>query len=361
MACQHAVLDAHFLGVSAVATVGYQLLFFIIAAFFEFDTVTDFAGGTNFVLVSVLTLLLGASYYPRQILATTAATLWGVRLSGYLLYRIVKIGKDDRFDDKKRGFSLEFATFWVLQAVWVFLVSSPVVELNSRCTKDTMLVARDWVGLSMWLCGWLLESVADQQKFAFRNDPQNKGKFCCVGLWGVSRHPNYFGEMILWWGLFITCSTVFQPSMYWSIAGPGMLTLLLLFVSGVNLLEESSNKRYGALPEYREYKASVSNLIPFPPSIFRRLPPLVKTLLFFEWPMYARHLPDTEPQPGLARGGSEGIEAARVGMYAQAPARSMGPLPLTSASPAVWVAGVAPNQIPNSTSHVVVQPHGFTA
>jgi steroid 5-alpha reductase family enzyme len=111
----------------------FQSFFFVIAAYFEFDKVTDFAGGTNFMVVAALTFFLGGSYTLRQILVTIASTLWGIRLSLYLLMRILKTGKDDRFDDKKRGFSLEFATFWVVQALWVFVVSSPVVLLNSRC------------------------------------------------------------------------------------------------------------------------------------------------------------------------------------------------------------------------------------
>ena len=291
-----------------------QTLFFIIAAYFEFDKVTDFAGGTNFTLLAVLTFVLSGSYYPRQILVTAASALWGVRLSLYLLMRIIKIGKDDRFDDKKRGFSLEFAAFWVVQAIWVFVVSSPVVLLNSRCNEDVPLDARDWIGLSIWLVGWLIETVSDQQKFTFRNAPANKGKFCNVGLWRVSRHPNYFGEITLWWGLFVTCCGVFTPSMYWSLAGPGMITLLLLFVSGVNLLEDSSDKRYGTLPEYLEYKKSVSNLIPFPPSLFRILPPAIKFLFFFEWPMYSREL--LKLQQGASEGGEGGVED-RVSQPAQ--------------------------------------------
>ena len=115
-----------------------QSFFFVIAAYFEFDKVTDFAGGTNFMVVAVLTFFLGGSYTLRQILVTIASTLWGIRLSLYLLMRILKTGKDDRFDDKKRGFSLEFATFWVVQALWVFVVSSPVVLLNSRCAGTNL-------------------------------------------------------------------------------------------------------------------------------------------------------------------------------------------------------------------------------
>ncbi|EKX46820.1 hypothetical protein GUITHDRAFT_86513 [Guillardia theta CCMP2712] len=289
-----------FFGVVAAVTAAQQIIFFIIAAYFKFDKVTDFAGGTNFVLVSLLTFLWAQSFFLRQILVTVASALWGARLSAYLLMRILKTGKDERFDDRDRGFSLQFAAFWFFQALWVFLVSSPIVNLNSSCVVDPPMEARDWVGLAIWLVGFLMEAIADQQKFDFRNNPENKGRFCDTGLWSWSRHPNYFGEIILWWGLFITCSSVFTDAMYWSIIGPIFITLLLLFVSGVNLLEESSDKRYGHREDYREYKKSVSNLIPFPPSIFRGIPQAIKVIFFFEWPIYSKQLNDGKLQETLS-------------------------------------------------------------
>ena len=178
-----------------------------------------------------------------------ASCLWGVRLTSYLFYRILVTGKDERFDDKNRGFSLEFAAFWVVQAIWVMLVSSPVIILNARCDIDPAMGAADWVGLSMWLVGWLTETVADQQKFAFRQNPANKGRFCNTGLWAVSRHPNYFGEILLWWGLFMACVAVFPEvacandacetsyGAWASVLGPLFLTFLLFYVSGIPLLE----------------------------------------------------------------------------------------------------------------------------
>jgi len=147
------------------------------------------------------------------VLVTIAATLWGVRLSGYLLYRILKTGKDDRFDSMNRGFSLAFAGFWFGQALWVMTVSLPVILLNSECDTDPEMKASDWIGLAMWAVGWVLETVADQQKFNFRNNADNKGRWCEEGLWAWSRHPNYFGEILLWWGVFVTASSVlFAPS-----------------------------------------------------------------------------------------------------------------------------------------------------
>jgi len=185
MFCETEVLDGYFMGLCALVTVAMQVSFFIIAAYYKFDKVTDFAGGTNFMLLALLTMVLGGTYYPRQVLLTVSVMVWGTRLSGYLLYRIIVTGKDERFDDKNRGFSLEFAAFWVFQAVWVMTVSSPVVLVNSQCqaSANTPLGVTDWVGFGIFALGLVIETVSDQQKFNFRNNPANKGKWCAVGLW----------------------------------------------------------------------------------------------------------------------------------------------------------------------------------
>lgn len=287
--CSVEVMDEWYLGISAVITVAQQVFFFIIAAGFKFDKVTDFAGGTNFVVVALTTFFLAGTYHLRQLLVTIAATLWGLRLSGYLLYRIIKTGKDDRFDALDRGFSLAFAGFWFGQALWVMTVSLPVIFLNAECESDPSMHACDWIGLAMWLVGLSCEAVADQQKFNFRSNPDNKGKWCQSGLWAWSRHPNYFGEMLLWWGLFVTCSSIFGSGWLWvGLLSPVFITLLLLFASGIPTLEDSADKRYGSQPAYREFKASVSPLIPLPPSFYKSLPHGVKKLFFFEFDMYSR-------------------------------------------------------------------------
>jgi steroid 5-alpha reductase family enzyme len=143
-------------------------------------------------VLAVLTLSLGATYYLRQILVTAAVALWGIRLSGYLLYRVCTEGKDARFDNFERGFSLRFAAFWGVQAVWVLVGSLPVILLNGT-DRDCPLSALDAIGWLIFVTGFVIETVADHEKFAFRSQPANKGRFCDVGLWGFSRHPNYFG------------------------------------------------------------------------------------------------------------------------------------------------------------------------
>lgn len=123
-------VDTNNLSICAIVTVFMQFTFFLVACSCKFDKVTDFAGGTNFVVLALLTFVLAETYHWRQILVTVCVVLWGIRLSGYLLYRIIKIGEDDRFDDKRSN-PIKFAGFWIFQAVWVFTVSLPVVFVNA--------------------------------------------------------------------------------------------------------------------------------------------------------------------------------------------------------------------------------------
>ena len=131
--------------------------------------------------------------------------LWGLRLSGFLLFRIIKTGKDDRFDDKRDKF-FTFLGFWVFQMVWVWTVSLPVTVLNSpnvtRYPQPPFGTGRDIAGVVLYAIGFVMESVSDVQKYRFRSKPENKGKVCDVGLFAWTRHPNYFGEIIIQFCMF---------------------------------------------------------------------------------------------------------------------------------------------------------------
>ena len=251
---------------------------------------TDFAGGTNFVVLAILTFCLAAAetYNWRQIAVTVCIILWGLRLSGYLLYRIIKIGEDDRFDDK-RADPLKFAAFWTFQAVWVFTVSLPVIFVNAPTSiEDTRITPMDIIGLVIFGLGLVCEAVADQQKFNFRNDPANRGQWCAVGLWSWSRHPNYFGEISVWSGVFIVSTSIISGSgVQWAgILSPLFTAAILLFLSGIPLLEQKSDARHGSKPEYLDYKKSVSPLVPLPPALYRVIPNILKCVLLCEFPLY---------------------------------------------------------------------------
>ncbi|CAN1265671.1 hypothetical protein LINPERPRIM_LOCUS12310 [Linum perenne] len=259
------VLDSHFLALTAIVTVGYQLMFFIITALFKFDKVTDFAGSTNFIVIAVLTIILKGTWYFRQVVLTVLVVIWGLRLGVFLLMRILQWGEDRRFDEMRSNFG-KLAVFWTFQI-------------------------RDIIGWIMWSIGASFEATADQQKLTFKNSPDNRGKWCNVGVWKYTRHPNYFGEILLWWGIFVASAPVLKGAEWLVILGPIFLTLLLLFLSGLPLLEDSADKKYGNVAAYRMYKRRTSPLIPLPPSLYEKLPSWFKATFLFELPLYSRSLP----------------------------------------------------------------------
>ncbi|OWA51109.1 hypothetical protein BV898_15608 [Hypsibius exemplaris] len=293
-----AIPDKDNLAISAIVTVGMQIFFFIIAAVMKFDKVTDLAGGANFVVLAVLSFLLSQYYHARQIAVTLMVAIWGARLAAYCLYRIMKIGSDERFNGIRESLP-KFAIFWVFQAVWVFSVSLPMLLVNSPHWGSPSIpvpefgTVADIVGTIMWIVGFLIEAVADHQKFLFRMNPLHNGRFCDAGLWSWTRHANYFGDILLWFGIFTIQTSIMDPRnpdhrwMRVGIISPLITMLLLLFFSGMPKLERGSDEKYGDLPEYQDYKNSVSPLIPMPVAVYSRLPFPLKVCLF-EFPMYDR-------------------------------------------------------------------------
>lgn len=204
MASATQVLDDYYLAITLIITVAYQLFFFAIAFSFKFDKLTDFAGGTNFVVLAIITLALsGGRDVARNVVSSIFIMLWGARLSGFLLFRILKTGKDDRFDDKRDKF-FPFLGFWVFQMIWVWTVSLPVTILNSpnlaRYDQPSFGTGCDVVGIIFFAVGFVMESLSDIQKYRFKSKHGRDGAVCDVGFFYWTRHPNYFGEIIIQFG-----------------------------------------------------------------------------------------------------------------------------------------------------------------
>ncbi|KAH6692344.1 hypothetical protein F5X68DRAFT_259030 [Plectosphaerella plurivora] len=318
------VLDDYYLAITALITVGYQLFFFAIAFSLKFDKLTDFAGGTNFVVLAIITLAMSGYHHARQVVASIFIMLWGARLSGFLLFRIIKTGKDDRFDDKRDKF-FPFLGFWIFQMVWVWTVSLPVTVINSPAVtaypQHSFGTGRDIVGIIFFAVGFIMESVSDIQKYRFRQAHPEREAICDKGFFYVSRHPNYFGEIIIQFGIYmIAVSSAADgyvggqayKALYATIVGPFFLTILLMFVSGLTLQERpGAKKRYekGQNWEgYSRYLRRTSILIPFPPQLYEPLPTIIKRTLFLEFPIYvfdpAKHSDSAAPA-GRAGGNSE--------------------------------------------------------
>ncbi|KAJ4287368.1 hypothetical protein N0V90_012767 [Kalmusia sp. IMI 367209] len=318
------VLDDYYLAITFLITVAYQLFFFAIAFSLKFDKLTDFAGGTNFVLLAILTLAFSENRdNARNIVASVFIMAWAARLSGFLLFRILKTGKDDRFDDKRDKF-WSFLGFWVFQMFWVWTCSLPVTILNSpkvtQFLQPSFGTGCDIAGIVLYSIGFIMEAVSDVQKYRFRTEHGSDGAVCDVGFFAVTRHPNYFGEILIQFSIFtIAVSPAAYgyvhggpySAQYASILGPFFLTLLLMFVSGLPLQERpGAKKRYEKgikWPEYERYLRRTSILIPCPPQIYEKMPTILKRTIFLEFPMYvfdpAKHADQSKVQANSAEEG----------------------------------------------------------
>ncbi|MBN1275630.1 DUF1295 domain-containing protein [Candidatus Woesearchaeota archaeon] len=227
--------------------VGFNILMFLPAYFFQTDKLTDLSYSLTFVAIA-LYLFIAEPFSTGRLLLVLMVFLWAARLGGFLFIRIRKQKKDDRFDSM-RGSFFRFLGFWLLQGVTVWVVLLPVTLFEGPFHP---------IGVGVWLLGLLIESVADQQKYAFKQDPKNKGLFIRSGLWSYSRHPNYFGEILCWVGVYLAAGV-----WVYGLLSPLYITCLLLFVSGIPLLERKADEKWGRLEAYQDYKRSTSLLVPW--------------------------------------------------------------------------------------------------
>lgn len=220
------------------------------------DHLTDISYSLCFIAVAVGFYIYYGDYSVAKTILTAMVVLWGIRLGSFLFYRINKMGKDDRFD-AFRGNWLGFLKFWLLQSMSIWIIALPVMIFLSK--MDTGII--NYFGISVWLLGFLVESIADFQKFNFKQ--KNKDAFYSGGLYRYVRYPNYAGEIHVWLGIFIFATSAFDPIDWISIISPIWITILLLFISGIPLLEKKSEKKYGEDPDFQQYKNETAKLIPF--------------------------------------------------------------------------------------------------
>jgi len=223
----------------------------------------DLTGSLTYLtLVAVGLALAGAS--PRSLLLALLVAVWAVRLGSFLFARIRQDGSDGRFDDLKPHFA-RFLMTWTLQGLWVFLtLSCALAAITSAQSKPLGVVAA--IGTALWLTGFAIEVVADQQKRAFRASPDNRAHFIRTGLWAWSRHPNYFGEITLWAGIALISVPALSGWQLVTLISPVFVYVLLTRISGIPLLESRAKKKWGADPEFQAYKARTPALWPRPPA-----------------------------------------------------------------------------------------------
>lgn len=240
-----------------------QWLVFIPAYIFQTEKYFDLTGSLTYITVTGVALCYSRYSAPldaRSLLVAALVILWAVRLGTFLFSRIRKAGKDDRFDEIKPSF-IRFLNVWTIQGLWItFTAAAALVAITSSTRKELDLFAD--IGLLVWVFGFALEVIADAQKSRFNADPSNKGRFIQTGLWSRSRHPNYFGEIVLWIGVAIIAIPVLQGWQWVAMISPLFVTLLLTRVSGVPLLEKKADQKWGGQPDYEEYKKNTPVLIP---------------------------------------------------------------------------------------------------
>ena len=224
----------------------------------------DLTGSLTYLTVTIGTLLLASRFDARSLLLALLVSIWAVRLGSYLYRRIQKAGADTRFDDIKPSFT-RFLMAWTLQGLWVFLTLAAALGAMTAASAPPFGLM-GWLGAAVWAAGFAIEAIADAQKQAFRADAANQGRFIQSGLWAWSRHPNYFGEIVLWTGIALIALPALSGWQYVTLISPLFVYLLLTRVSGIPMLESRADERWGDEPEYQAYKARTPVLFPRPPA-----------------------------------------------------------------------------------------------
>ena len=225
----------------------------------------DFTGmiATLLVIATAIFALLssGQQISIRSTIVAIFVSIWTLRLGTFLYIRIVKSGEDKRFREIKKSLP-KFLMTWTLSALWVFLTTVnavTIIILNQQVTLDLFFMA----GFAIWILGFTFEAVADKQKKSFSKILENKDKFITLGLWSISRHPNYFGEIVLWTGIAIMSLPLLSGWQFLTLVSPVFVYLLLTKISGLPFLEEKAEKKWGNDKGYLEYKNNTPILIPY--------------------------------------------------------------------------------------------------
>ncbi len=244
----------------ALTLLGYMSLWFVISVIKKRNDIADIAWGLGFVLMAWLSFFL-SGYSFKALLVNSLVTVWGLRLAIHIYNRNKNKPEDSRYMEWRRSWKnfyvRSYLQVFILQGIFLYLISLPVIFVNNSVFGR--LEVSSIAGLIVWIFGFYFESMGDRQLKVFLADPKNKGKVMDKGLWRYTRHPNYFGEVTQWWGIFIIALSL--PNSFITIIGPLTITVLILFVSGVPLLE----KKYAGRPDFEEYKKRTSIFIPLPP------------------------------------------------------------------------------------------------
>ena len=227
-------------------------------------SIMDIFWGPCFILVAWLTFFMAEGFWGRKLLVAFLVTLWGLRLAIHIATRNIGKGEDRRYRAWRTKYGnrfwwISFFTVFFVQGIllWVISLGFQTVQMSSLPEKFVWL---DALGCAVWAVGLLFEVLGDWQLKRFRSEPNSQGKLMDRGLWAYTRHPNYFGESLIWWGIFLISLT--NISHFWTVISPLVMTFLLVRVSGVALLERDISERR---PEYQAYIRRTSAFVPWFP------------------------------------------------------------------------------------------------
>ncbi len=248
---------------SALLIYVYMSVWFLIALLIKRNDVADIAWGLGFIVVAVYTFVVYGMQVDRGLLVTALVTIWGSRLAWHIFKRNIHKSEDKRYAAWRASWgkwfvSRSYVQIFMLQGLLLLLIVTPVILIN-MFRGPLMLTLGDVIGLVVWIIGFYFESVGDRQLRQFLADPSKKGTVLSTGLWRYTRHPNYFGEVTMWWGIWIIALSV--PYGIIGVIGPLTITFLILKVSGVPMLEKSMREN----PMYDEYRRTTSVFFPLPP------------------------------------------------------------------------------------------------
>jgi len=238
-----------------------QWIVFIPSYFLSTEHFFDLTGSVTFITVSILAFLMNDFKNLRQWIVLILILIWALRLGSFLFLRIRKAGEDSRFTIIKKDFLVFFLT-WNLQGLWVlFTLFGALTILTSNNNQNFGIL--DIIGILIWIIGFVIEVVSDRQKSEFKSHESNDGKFIQSGLWKYSRHPNYFGEILIWTGIAIIGISVYSGFGWLGLISPFFVFVMLNYISGVRLLEKQAEERWGGNDLYQSYKSKTPVLFPY--------------------------------------------------------------------------------------------------
>jgi steroid 5-alpha reductase family enzyme len=241
-----------------------QWVAFIPAFINQTEKFYDLVGSITYLTLTWVAVLLIPEVDARAWLLAAIVSIWAIRLGTFLFRRVRAAGEDRRFREVKPSL-VRFLIYWTIQGLWVSLtLAAALAAITTMTRRDLGIFAL--IGFLLWLLGFGIEVIADRQKSMFRADPQNAGKFINTGLWSWSRHPNYFGEILLWVGVAVIAVPVLSGWQWLTLISPIFVAILLTRVSGIPILESLADEKWGGQTEYEDYKARTSILIPRPPA-----------------------------------------------------------------------------------------------